>query len=91
MNEITTMLPILLLIAAGLLLALPSLLSRYRAALPDAPRCPECRSYTSGCGDLLALEYLLPGLTDTVRRECRRCGWRGRMRLRLAPEGPYGG
>jgi hypothetical protein len=85
------MLPILLVIAAGLLLTLPSLLSRYRAALPDAPRCPACRSFTTACGEFRAIEYLLPGLTDTVRRECLLCGWRGRMRLRLAPEGPYGG
>jgi hypothetical protein len=81
----------LLLIAAAMVLLLPSAVNRYRAGLPDAPRCPDCRAYTTGSKELWSLISFLPGLADTVRRECLRCGWRGRMRLRLAPDGAHGG
>jgi hypothetical protein len=75
--------------AAVVLLMLPGVWTRYRSRLPDAPFCPGCRSVTSDCDELWLFTHFLPSLADTVRRECKRCGWRGRMRLRLAPGGAH--
>lgn len=69
------------------LLLLSSLFDWYLQRLPDAPWCPGCRSLTRGDDALNALAYLLPSLASTAVRECGSCGWRGRMRLRFAPEG----
>jgi hypothetical protein len=81
---------LLLFAAASVLVLLPGALSRYRSQLPAAPACPGCRAMTIGCPEVWLFTHVLPSLADTVRRECTRCGWRGRMRLRLAPEGAHG-
>jgi hypothetical protein len=60
---------------------------RYLERLPDAPVCPGCRALTRGPDTVGWLALLLPALSHTVIRECLGCGWRGRMRLRLVPEG----
>jgi hypothetical protein len=85
-----TMMLILLFGAAGVLL-LPTVFERYVRRLPDAPICPGCRALTraSSAAGLAAL--FLPMFSTTVMRECGVCGWRGRMRLRLAAEGARGG
>lgn len=82
---------VLLLGAATILLLVPSLTERYVRRLPDAPWCPGCRALTRGQAEGGVMALLLPALAATVRGECQRCGWRGRMRLRLAPEGARGG
>jgi hypothetical protein len=74
-------------VAVTLVPFLLGLLERYLEQLPDAPLCPGCRALTRGpdCTGWAAL--LLPGFSHTVMRECADCGWWGRMRLRVAPEG----
>jgi len=85
------MLYMLLVMGGVAVLLLPGWIDRYMSGLPDAPHCPGCRSVTRGeaAPDLIAA--LLPVLAATVFRECTACGWRGRMRLRLAPENAPGG
>ena len=73
-------------VVTALLLILPGVLYRYVRHLPDAPLCPGCRALTSSRDESSLTVLLLPTLAATVLRECGRCGWRGRMRLRLAPE-----
>jgi hypothetical protein len=77
----------LLFFGALTFLLLPSLFARYLRALPDAPLCPGCRALTHGADGPGIVGLVLPALAATVIRECVACGWRGRMRLRLASEG----
>ncbi|MBA4156306.1 MAG: hypothetical protein H0X65_02395 [Gemmatimonadetes bacterium] len=79
----------ILLFALGTVAALllPSVIQRYVRQLPDAPLCPGCRALTAERGETELTAVLLPMLAATVICECARCGWSGRMRLRLAPEG----
>jgi hypothetical protein len=81
----------LLLVGAFTLVMLPNLVDRYLQRIPDAPLCPGCRSLTRGGNGPGLLAMILPALAATVVRECSACGWRGRMRLRLAPEGVHRG
>jgi hypothetical protein len=81
------MLLALLFVGALTLLMLPSLFDRYLQRIPDAPHCPGCRSLTRGEDGPGVVALLLPALAATVIRECSACGWKGRMRLRLLPEG----
>jgi hypothetical protein len=69
------------------MLLLVSVFDRYLQGLPDAPLCPGCRELTFGEDDPGVAALLLPALATTVLRECVACGWKGRMRLRFAPEG----
>jgi hypothetical protein len=57
----------------------------YLEHLPFAPACPSCRSVARSTGRDWPGLYLLPRLADTFLAKCARCGWRGRMRWRLAP------
>jgi hypothetical protein len=59
---------------------------RYVAALPEAPVCPTCRAVTGQPGRTTGLDRALARLGGAAR-ECPRCGWAGRMRWRLAPQG----
>jgi hypothetical protein len=58
----------------------------YLDRLPIAPACPACRSVTRSTGWDWPGLYLLPRFSVTFLAECARCGWSGRMRLRLAPQ-----
>lgn len=78
-----------MILVAGLMTALlysaATLLTRYVENLPEAPACPDCRRVTrQAIGPRFAAA--LPMLEMTVLRECHRCGWRGRMRWRFAPD-----
>jgi hypothetical protein len=59
---------------------------RYVAALPEAPVCPTCRAVTGQPGRTTGLDRALARLGGAAR-VCPRCGWAGRMRWRLAPQG----
>jgi hypothetical protein len=69
----------------ALLIATPLLVDRFLRALPIAPACPTCRSVVSEVGLHFTLEAVIPAMSRTFVGECARCGWRGRMRWRLAP------
>lgn len=72
--------------AVVLSLAAPFLLIHYLQRLPFAPACPQCRGLTVGDAEAAALDRLYAVLAHVGVRSCRRCGWQGRMRWRLAPE-----
>jgi hypothetical protein len=67
-------------------LAAPFLLIHYLRRLPFAPACPQCRGVTVGGAAAAPLDRLCAALAHVAVRSCRRCGWQGRMRWRLAPE-----
>lgn len=69
-----------------LVLAAPVGVAHYLNHLPYAPVCPRCRGLTEEGGPGAPLERLFAALAATGKRHCRRCGWTGRMRWRLAPE-----
>lgn len=77
---------IIWLAAAVLSLAAPFLLIHYLQRLPFAPACPQCRGVTVGDAGTAPLDRLCAALAHVGVRSCRRCGWQGRMRWRLAPE-----
>lgn len=68
-----------------LALAAPVWAVHYLHHLPYAPECPRCRGVTDQGGHGAPLDRVLAQVAATVRRRCRRCGWAGRMRWRLAP------
>lgn len=65
-------------------LTAPSLLEVYLRQLPVAPTCPSCRSVARQIAVACSFSEFLPALNRTFKAECPRCGWRGRMRLKLA-------
>ncbi len=67
-------------------LAAPLLLFHYLHRLPFAPTCPQCRGVTSEGARMAAMDRLCGAVAHVGMRSCRRCGWQGRMRWRLAPE-----
>lgn len=75
----------LLAMLAALIVSAGSLLQRYLERLPVAPACPACGGITHATGMGALPARLLPALAATGVRDCRRCGWHGRMRWRLAP------
>ena len=70
--------------AVAAVLAGYSLLSAYVRSLPRAPACPDCRSVTRAAAEALGTMRLPGSVAVTEKRECTRCGWRGRMRWRWA-------
>jgi hypothetical protein len=75
-----------------MLFAAPLLIDRYLRHLPVAPACPSCRSVTREAGIQSGWLSWLPVFARTFLAECGRCGWRGRMRWRFAPQaGRYQG
>jgi hypothetical protein len=77
----------LLVMTVTLVPVLLGTLERYVERLPDAPLCPACHGLTRGSDSAGWVGMLLPAFSQTVMRDCARCGWEGRMRLRFAPEG----
>ena len=67
-------------------LAAPFLLIHYLHRLPFAPACPQCRGVTVEGTLMVAMDRLYSAVAHVGVRSCRRCGWQGRMRWRLAPE-----
>ncbi len=61
-------------------------LSHYFGRLPVAPQCPCCRTVTDRRTSAGSLDLLLARLGGAAFRECRRCGWAGRMRWRVAAQ-----
>jgi hypothetical protein len=74
-------------VGAATLVIFFGVFDRYLQRLPVAPWCPGCHALTRGEDRPSLLGLLLPALAATVIRECLACGWKGRMRLRLASEG----
>lgn len=74
----------------ALVVALPAVVHHYLQRLPYAPACPECRMVTRQREPSGWALYLLSILPITVRGECTRCGWKGRMRLRWATRSVHG-
>lgn len=72
-------------------LAAPFLLIHYLQRLPFAPACPHCRGVTVEGGAMATMDRLCAAVAHVGVRACRRCGWQGRMRWRLAPERPSRG
>jgi hypothetical protein len=70
----------------AVLMVAPLLIERYVRQLPAAPACPCCRGTAHEVGLPGAVAALIPTLARTFRAECGRCGWRGRMRWRFAPD-----
>jgi hypothetical protein len=72
----------------AMLIAGPLLIDRYLRQLPVAPACPACRGMAreAALGRSLVQWLPVPALARTFVGECSRCGWRGRMRWRFAPE-----
>lgn len=68
----------------ALLLGTPLLIDRLLRALPVAPACPSCRSVVSEVKASRSLESVIPAMARTFVGECAGCGWRGRMRWRVA-------
>ena len=58
--------------------------AHHLAALPYAPECPACHGLTSAPGRLTRLDRVLAACGGAATRDCPRCGWRGRMRWRVA-------
>ncbi|HEX8395197.1 MAG TPA: hypothetical protein VF665_22810 [Longimicrobium sp.] len=61
-------------------------LSHYLGRLPVAPQCPCCRTVTDRRRTAGSVDLLLARLGGAAARECRRCGWAGRMRWRVATQ-----
>jgi hypothetical protein len=81
------MLLALTLIAAAF--AAPFLIDLYLRRLPIAPACPSCAAVARQA----ALQRLqvsvspwIPAFGRTFVAECVRCGWKGRMRWKLAAD-----
>ncbi len=67
--------------------ALPALLQRYAARLPEAPACPACRGMTSRARPGWLMRRILTALfTYATIRQCVRCGLRGIISWRWAAE-----
>ncbi|MQA89951.1 MAG: hypothetical protein GEU90_06930 [Gemmatimonas sp.] len=70
----------------ALLLAAPLLMERYLRHLPVAPECPSCRAVAREVDLTFSILAKIPAFARTFMAECARCGWRGRMRWRWAPD-----
>jgi len=73
-------------VVLALLLAIPLLIEKYVRQLPVAPICPSCHAIAREVQLACSLLDLFPAFGKTFIGECARCGWRGRMRWRWAPE-----
>lgn len=80
------MLLIVLWTGAGVLAAASLLALHYLVGLPYAPECPTCRGVTARPPRTTAVDRFLARCSGADARHCQRCGWRGRMRWRLAEE-----
>lgn len=78
------MLTTMLVLAVAMLL--PGAVAQYLARLPYAPDCPRCQSMTGQRTVPGTFDWLYGLLLATPVRMCRRCGWTGRMRWRLATQ-----
>lgn len=67
-----------------LVVATPVLAKLYLKGLPQAPACPACLALTRAASDGRRIGLLLQNAGVSAVRECTCCGWRGRMRWRLA-------
>lgn len=61
-------------------------LSHYFGRLPVAPQCPCCRTITDRRRHAGSVDLLLARIGGAAARECRRCGWTGHMRWRVATQ-----
>jgi hypothetical protein len=68
------------------MLAAPVLIDRYVRHLPVAPACPTCACVARQAQVGPRLMAWIPAFGRTFLAECGRCGWRGRMRWKLATD-----